>query len=80
MYSFKEVIKFNNEYFEHGDEVAITNSDGNVLIGSIIIRDKNNTAIVTNIHGVLLDISEKYHQKTLFIYEDKIKNIQKINQ
>lgn len=36
MYNFKEVVKFNNEYFEHGDEVVITNLDGNVIVGSIV--------------------------------------------
>lgn len=81
MYSFKKVIKFNDEYFEHGNEVAVTDLDGNVTVGSIIISDMDdNTSVTTDVHRLLLDISEKYHRKTSFIYGNKIKNIQKINQ
>lgn len=81
MYNFKKVVKFGEEYFEHGDEVAVTDLDGNVTVGSIIISDMdNNTSVTTDVHGLLLDISEKYHRKTSFIYGNKIKNIQKINQ
>jgi len=34
---FIEVVKFNNEYFEHGDIVAVTTNDNKVIVGSVMI-------------------------------------------
>lgn len=79
MYNYLEVIKFNNEYFEDGEIVAVTKEDGSVIVGSIMIGNKYSGSITDN-SSLVLDISEKYHQKRKFIYKNEIINIQKVNQ
>ena len=77
MYSFKEVVKFNDDYFEDKDIVAVTKTDGTVTVGRIMIGDYNGS--VTCSHCLALDISEKYQQKRTFINHKDIKNIQRVN-
>lgn len=78
MYSFKEVIKFNSEYFEEGDVVAVTKEDETVVVGAIMI-DQTHGGTTSDNHALTLDISEKYHQKRTFIKPKEIKNIQRVN-
>ncbi len=78
MYDFMSVVKFNDKYFEYGDEVAVTKKDDSVVVGSIIIEDAEGNE--TTYWTLYLDISEKYHKKTIFIRKDDIKNIQKVNE
>lgn len=75
---FIEVVKFNNEYFEHGDVVAVTTNDNKVTVGSVIISGYSGS--FTSKSSLALDISEKYHNKRKFIYYGDIKSIQKINE
>lgn len=71
------VVKFNDKYFEHGDEVIVTKNDDSVIVGSIIIEDRegNKSCYWT----LYLDVSGKYHKETKSINYDDIKNIQKVN-
>lgn len=75
---FIEVVKFNNEYFEHGDVVAVTTKNNKVIVGSVMISGYEGS--FTNKSSLALDTSEKYHNKRKFIYYGDIKNIQKINE
>lgn len=75
---FIEVVKFNNEYFEHGDVVAVTTNDDKVIVGSVMISGYSGS--FTSKFSLALDTSEKYHNKRKFIQYGKIKNIQKINE
>lgn len=75
---FIEVVKFNNEYFEHGDVVAVTTNDNKVIVGSVMMSGCGGS--FTNKSSLALDISEKFHNKRKFIYYNDIKNIQKINE
>lgn len=75
---FIEVVKFNNEYFEHGDVVALTTNDNKVIVGSVMISDYSGS--FTSKSSLALDISEKYHNKRKFIRYSEIKSIQKINE
>lgn len=76
MYEFMSVIKFNGQYFEHGDEVVITKNDNSVIIGSILINGIDDD---TNCSLLYIDISEKYHKKIDAILGKDIINIQKVN-
>jgi hypothetical protein len=78
MYEYINVVKFNNEYFEYGDVVAVTMEDGSIKVGSVVIG-YDDTPFVSNYWNLALDISEKYHTKILKLKKDKIKNIQRIN-
>lgn len=78
MYKYLEVIKFNDDYYEDGEVIAITKEDGSVTVGSIIIGSTYDGSVSNN-HLIALDISEKYHQKRAFIYAKEIKNIQRVN-
>lgn len=75
---FIEVVKFNNEYFEHGDVVAVTTNDNKVIVGSVMMSGCGGS--FTSKSSLALDISEKFHNKRKFIYYNDIKNIQKINE
>lgn len=75
---FIEVVKFNNEYFEHGDVVAVTTNDNKVIVGSVMMSGCGGS--FTSKSSLALDISEKFHNKRKFIYYKDIKNIQKINE
>ncbi len=75
---FIEVVKFNNEYFEHGDVVAVTTNDDKVIVGSVMISGYSGS--FTSKSSLALDTSEKYHNKRKFIYYGNIKNIQKIKE
>lgn len=77
MYSFKEVVKFNDNYFEDKDIVVVTKTDGSVIVGGIIIGDYSGS--VTCSHYLALDVSEKYQQKRTFINHRDIENIQRVN-
>lgn len=71
------VIKFNDNYFEYGDEVVVTKKDNSVIVGSIMIEDGYGNVD----HSLLyIDISEKYHRKVDIIIMSDIVNIQKINE
>lgn len=74
---FIEVVKFNNEYFEHGDVVAVTTNDNKVIVGSVMMDGCGGS--FTSKFSLALDTSEKFHNKREFIYYENIKNIQKIN-
>lgn len=76
MYNFMSVVKFNDQYFEHGDEVIVTKNDDSAIVGSIIIDDENHKS---SRYDLYLDVSEKYHRKTEYIHYKSIKNIQKVN-
>lgn len=76
MYEFMSVVKFNGQYFEHGDEVVITKNDNSIIVGSIVIKGDDGNR--TNHWHLCLDTSEKYHKKTDMIMESNIKSIQKI--
>ena len=54
------VLKFNNAYFEQGDEVAIKTKSGETIKGSIITKNQPCNSCTS----LQLDISEKYHKKT----------------
>lgn len=79
MYNFLEVVKFDNVYLEDGEVVIVTKTDGSIIVGSIMIGDRCGGSI-TDKGLLVLDISEKYHQKRKFIYKNEIANIQKANQ
>lgn len=78
MYEVIRVIKFNGEYFENDDVVAVTTNDGKVIVGAVMIRDSDVSPTNNNI--LVLDISEKYHYKKISIYCNSIKNIQKVEE
>ncbi len=78
MYKYMIVIKFNDQYFEHGDEVVVTKKDNSVVAGSIIIKDCNND-YCSNDWNLRLDVSEKYHKNMIEINTKNIVNIQKAN-
>ena len=40
MYRLINVVKFNDQYFEHGDEVIVTKNDDSAIVGSMIINDR----------------------------------------
>lgn len=75
---FIKVVKFDNEYFENGDVVAVTTNDNKVTVGSVMISGYESS--FTSKSSLALDTSEKYHNKRKFIYYGDIKNIQKINE
>lgn len=77
MYKFMSVIKFNDQYFEHGDEVVVTRNNDSAIVGSIIIDDREGHE--TCRWTLYLDVSEKYHKETKSINYMDIKNIQKVN-
>ena len=70
MYRLINVVKFNDQYFEHGDEVVVTKNDN-----SVIDREENKSSD----WNLCLDVSEKYHKRTECINYKNIKNIQKVN-
>ena len=75
---FIKVVKFNNEYFEHGNLVAVTTNDDKVIVGSIMMNGCGGS--FTSNSSLALDISEKFHSKRKFIYYSDIKNIQRVNE
>ena len=77
MYSFKSVVKFENNYFEDRDVVVVTTNDETVIVGAIIIESYGGSITSNNV--LVLDISEKYQEKRTFINSKEIKNIQKVN-
>lgn len=74
MYTFKKVIKFNGQYFEHGNKIVVTKEDGTVIVGRIIIGEHGSS--ITSDYLLVLDVSEKYHQKRAYVYPKNIINIQ----
>lgn len=77
MYRLINVVKFNDQYFEHGDEVVVTKNDDSAIVGSMIINDREENK--SSDWTLCLDVSEKYHKKTECINYKDIKNIQKVN-
>lgn len=77
MYEIIRAVKFNGEYFENGDVVAVTTDDGKVIVGAVMIKNFDNSD--TSDSSLVLDISEKYHSKDTYVYKKNIKNIQKVN-
>lgn len=78
MYELMSVVKFNDRYFEHGDEVVITKEDHSVIVGSIIIKGEEGNK--TDYWHLYLDTSEKYHKNTNVIAKADIKSIHKVNE
>lgn len=78
MYKFMSVVKFNNQYFEHGDEVVVTKKDNSAIVGSIVIEDADNNK--TTYWTLYLDTSEKYHKNIISIKRCDIESIQKVNE
>lgn len=76
MYNYIEVIKFNDNYFEKGDVVVVTKNNGTVVVGSVIIGEREGES--TSKYTIVLDVSEKYHQKREYISVYDIENIQKV--
>ena len=80
MYKVIKVVKFNDKYFEHEDEIVVTKKDGSVKVGSLNMRkDYEEDYYTTDNWRVCLDISEKYHKKMEMIGKDDIETIQKVN-
>lgn len=74
-----KAIKFNDEYFENEQVVVVTKENGEVIVGSVLLLDYNGGS-VTSERTLVIDTSEKFHNKRTFISFDKIKNIQKVNE
>lgn len=78
MYEFINVIKFNGMYFEDGQVIAVTKKNGDVIIGSVLIKDYDGET-VTSKFTLCLDTSKKFHCGRTFITPNEIENIQKVN-
>lgn len=80
MYKLIKVIKFNDQYFENGDVVAVTTKDNSVAVGGIIISDRyiNDDYNTTTDWNLYINTSERYKTNIKRINYQDIINIQKV--
>jgi len=73
-----ECLKFNNEYFEKGEVVHITQCMGyNDCVGRILRFDSKESCGGDYKKIIFLDTSEQYKSKESYVYFDDIRNIKR---
>ena len=76
-----DTVKYNEEYFEHGDLVAVEDTNGNTTIGSIIFGydGREYEPFPTTSHALGLDISKQFYSKKIHIRFEQKKSIKRIS-
>lgn len=73
---FMSVVKFNNEYFEHGDIISVITNDNKSFVGRLIMSEWGDSNFTCRDY-IALDTSETFKQKRQFINYSNIKEIYK---